>query len=313
MSNSDESKPIIPVLTGPTGSGKSAVIDRLLEEIPDLHIISADSRQIYKHLNIGTDKPTPSQLRMYNYYMVDLVMPGERYTAFDFVEKTKALIQTLFSANHLPIICGGTGLYIKSLVEGIVDLPEDDLTIRRDLENEAISRGPKYLYEKLQEVDPVEASQIHPNNIRKVIRALEICYLTGRPKSKILAEGKSEPSNRYDIVCLIPPREKLYENINLRVDRMMKDGLLGEVESLHNMGLAERIRRINVIGYNELLRYIDDQISLSTAVNLIKQNSRRFAKRQITWFRGMNYVKILDSLDSAHQYLRKFWQPKIKT
>jgi len=313
MPNLGGNKPIIPILTGPTGSGKTAVVNRLLEVNPELHIISADSRQIYKYLDIGTDKPPQSELDRHNYHFVDFVLPGKRYTAFDFVEDAREIISELLEKETLPIICGGTGLYIKSLAEGIAELPDDDLAIRRNLENEAVEKGPKFLYEKLQEIDPDEASRIHPNNIRKVIRGLEIYYLTGRPKSRITAEREIDYPYRFDIICLMPSRERLYENINARVDNMMKDGLMAEIESLYNLGFADKVKGINVIGYNELFRYFDDQISLSVAVNLIKQNSRRFAKRQITWFRGMRNLKMFDTSDSALQYLLGFWPPKIKT
>lgn len=313
MPNSGGNRPIIPILTGPTGSGKTSVINKLLGINPELHIISADSRQIYKYLNIGTDKPPQDNIDKGNYYLVDFALPGERYTAFDFVGDAREIISELMKKETLPIICGGTGLYIKSLAEGIVELPDDDLEIRRNLENEAVEKGPKHLFEKLQAIDPDEASRIHPNNIKKVIRALEIYYLTGRPKSRIIAEGEVDYPYRFDINCLMPSRERLYENIDARVDRMMRAGLLEEMEALYNLGLADKVREINVIGYNELFRHFDDQISLSAAVNLIKQNSRRFAKRQITWFRGMRNIRMFDTADSALQYLSGFWSPKIKT
>jgi len=313
MPDSAENKPIIPVLTGPTGAGKTAVVNRLLVDFPDLHVISADSRQIYKYLNIGTDKPSKAELDKFNYHLIDFVSPGERFTAFDFVDASRKIVTQLLTKDITPLISGGTGLYIKSLVEGIVELPDDDLSIRQRLEEDLIVKGPKYLYDRLQEVDPDEAGEIHPNNIRKIIRALEIYHLTGRPKSKIIKQQGVDSQFRFDVICLAPSREQLYDNINRRVDRMFKDGLLTETESFQNMGLAEMIRSINVIGYTELFRYLDDQISLSTAINLIKQNSRRFAKRQLTWFRGMRELKMMRSQESAYQYLKGFWLSKIKT
>jgi tRNA dimethylallyltransferase len=315
MPDSDANNPVTPILTGPTGSGKSSIISRLLEIYPDLHVISADSRQIYKYLDIGTDKPPREELQKYNYHLLDFVTPGERFTAFDFVERAREIIGDLNRQKIPAIICGGTGLYIKSLVEGIVELPDGDFSIREGLEEALISKGPKFLYERLTEVDPDEAKKIHPNNIRRIIRALEIFYISGRPKSQVTsASSQAVHPNKYEIVCLMPPRDSLYERINARVDKMIKEGLLEELERICQMGLKDKVKAVNVIGYNEILRYFDGEISLEMAINLIKQNSRRFAKRQITWFRGMKNLKTITSGERAFEYLRAFFaSTKIKT
>jgi len=306
--NSD--RPVIPVLAGPTASGKTAVATELADIYPSLEIISADSRQIYKYLSIGTDKPSAEIFSRYKFHLVDFVKPGERYTVFDFVEDSRRIIDSVLERKTVPLICGGTGLYIRSLVEGIVEISNDDFSYRARLEEEAITRGPEYLYRKLRAVDPVEADKVHPNNIKKVIRALEIYHITGKPKSEFLAQEQKSTGNIYKIFCLIPPREKLYEKINARVDLMIKAGLLDEVEEIINSGLKEAVRKVNVIGYNELFRYFDDEISLDTAINLIKQNSRRYAKRQITWFRGMKNIDFYDSPDGLKDDLAGFWRKK---
>ena len=308
IGNSGGNNPIIPVLTGPTASGKTSIALALAEKYPQIEIISADSRQIYRHMSIGTDKPSADILSRFKFHLVDFVEPGERYTAFDFVDDCRRIINGLFERDKLPLICGGTGLYIRSLVEGIVEIPEDDLSIRSRLEDETIEKGPKYLYEKLLKLDPVEAKKIHPNNIKKIIRALEIYYLTGKTKTEIL--GKRRPTEEeylFEVDCLMPPRDELYEKINARVELMIKSGLLDEVEKLIKMGLKEVIKGINVIGYNELFSYFDDEISLETAINLIKQNTRRFAKRQITWFNGMKNVKFYKSPGEILAHLNRFW------
>lgn len=299
---------VIPVLVGPTASGKTSVAVELADSYRQIEIISADSRQIYKQLRIGTDKPSPELLSKYKFHLVDFVEPGERYTAFDFVEDSTKIISALLKKNVVPLICGGTGLYVRSLVEGIVELPDDDFSYRSQLEEETITKGPKYLFEKLQAIDPVEAEKVHPNNIKKIIRALEIYYLTGKPKSEILAQNRGNTSNyKYKIFCLNQPREILYEKINARVDIMIKSGLLNEVERLIKDGLKDAVRKVNVIGYNELLRYYENEISLETAINLIKQNSRRYAKRQITWFKGTKNINFYDSAEALKADLAGFW------
>ncbi|MCP4704870.1 MAG: tRNA (adenosine(37)-N6)-dimethylallyltransferase MiaA [candidate division Zixibacteria bacterium] len=307
VDNSSE-YPVIPVLVGPTASGKTTVATELADKYPQIEIISADSRQIYKHLSIGTDKPSAELLSHYNFHLVDFVEPGERYTAFDFVEDSVKIIEATLENNNVPLICGGTGLYVRSLVEGIVQIPDDDFTYRAQLEEETITKGPKYLYEKLQAIDPIEAEKVHPHNIKKIIRALEIYHLTGKPKSELLTE-KDENTRKfkYKIFCLNPSREKLYKKINSRVDIMIKSGLLDEVESLIKNGKKEAITKINVIGYNELFRYFDNEISLETATNLIKQNSRRYAKRQITWFNGTENISFYEAAGKLKADLKSFW------
>ncbi len=309
MPSSAGNKKIIPVLTGPTGSGKTGVAIRLADQFPELDIISADSRQIYKYLNIGTDKPSADILDKYNFHLVDFVEPDERYTAFDFVSDSKRILnERVKSEGGPPLICGGTGLYIKSLVEGIVEIPDGDLTYRNELEDQAVSKGPKYLYEKLEKIDPIEATRIHPHNIKRIIRALEIYHLTGRPKSEVIEESTGGNDNfEYEIFCLMPDRENLYKRINERVDFMLEAGLLEEIKSIAERGLREAVSKVNVIGYNELFDYLDGRLDFEEAVNLIKQNSRRYAKRQITWFRGMENVKYFDSADVIYNKIFYFY------
>lgn len=303
--NSGDRKPLVPVITGPTASGKTSIAIALADTCPNIEIISADSRQIYQDICIGTDKPDRELLTKYKFHLVDFIKPGERYTAFDFAHDSRKLLKEILERGSRPIICGGTGLYIRALIEGIVQIPEDDFSIRNQLEEEAITRGPKYLYEKLQEIDPTEAAKVHPNNIKKIIRALEIHSITGETKSDLIRQDiSSEETYNFEISCLMPNRKLLYERINLRVDEMIKAGLLGEIKMLTKKGLKEAVKKINVIGYNELFRYCDNEIPLETAVNLIKQNSRRFAKRQITWFNGMKNVQFYDSAKKLIDYLK---------
>lgn len=310
ISNSDGNKPTVPVLTGPTGSGKSEILLKLFREYPDLEVISADSRQIYRGLDIGTDKPTPEQREKYRFHLIDIVSPGERYTAFDFTRDARQWLEKIQSEGRKALVCGGTGLYVRSLVEGIAEIPEGDYHYREQLQEEVATRGPQYLYEQLKAIDPNEAEKIHPHNIRRIIRALEIYKITGQPKSSFLSESRTDSNNEVNfmVICLMPDRERLYKAINDRVDKMMKAGLLREVEELYNRGMKDAILAINVIGYNELIDYLDDRISLDSAITQIKQNTRRFAKRQITWFKGMKNIRYARSDKEVIDILRVLWK-----
>ncbi|MFH2035377.1 MAG: tRNA (adenosine(37)-N6)-dimethylallyltransferase MiaA [Candidatus Zixiibacteriota bacterium] len=309
MPNSEGNRPVIPVLTGPTGSGKTGVALELLKLYPQLNIISCDSRQIYKRLSIGTDKPSPDILKKYNFFLTDFIEPGERYTVFDFVEDADRIIgESLDKPNFPPLVCGGTGLYIQGLTEGIVEIPDGDFSIRDELENLTITRGPQFLFEELEKVDPDEAAQVHPHNIKKIIRALEIYRLTGKSKTELHEKSEHrKPDYDFETVCLLPPREELYEKINNRVDQMIESGLESEVRKLVTDGYRTAVETVNVIGYNEFFKYFDGELSFDSAVNLIKQNSRRYAKRQITWFRGMANLKIIDNKNEIIDDLHKYW------
>lgn len=282
----EDKKEIIPIICGPTGSGKTEVAIKLAEILP-FEIISADSRQVIKYLNIGTAKPTKEEKQKAKFYLIDMVEPGERYSAFKFTEDANDAIVIIKNNNKLPLIVGGTGLYLKALTEGVIEIEQDDFSIRKKLEKQLKENGADKLYELLQKIDPTEASKIHPNNKVRLIRALEIYYLTGKSKSEIM-ESSTYRRSQFDFMyyCLIPDRKKIYERINQRVDKMIQNGLLEEIQTLLQNGYKDSIRKANVIGYNELLNYVEGNLSLSEAVNMIKQNSRRYAKRQITWFKN---------------------------
>jgi len=275
----------ISIICGPTASGKTALAVELAGRHP-IEIVSADSRQIIKRLNIGTAKPTAQEREKVRFHLIDLIEPGERYTAFRFVDDADRAIGDILGRGHIPIVVGGAGLYLRALTEGVVEIEKDDLTIRERLEEEMEQVGAEWMYDRLSQIDPLEAAKLHPNNKVRLIRALEIYYLTGKPKSELAATGAYRKSQySYEYFCLVPERQTLYRNIEARVDRMMQQGLLDEVRHLCQNGFKEQIRKANVIGYNELLDHLEEKTSLSKAVNLIKQNSRRYAKRQITWFR----------------------------
>jgi tRNA dimethylallyltransferase len=279
-----ELKPI-PIICGPTGSGKTEIAIELAKQFP-VEIVSADSRQIIKHLNIGTAKPTAAQQQRVPFHLIDIIEPGERYSAFRFIDDANQAIADILQRRRIPVVVGGTGLYLRALTEGVVEIEKDDLSIRQQLEEEMERLGQHQMYDRLLQVDPLEAAKLHPKNKVRVIRALEIYYLTGKSKSEFIAtESHRKSPHCFEYFCLIPQRQALYSAIDTRADRMMQHGLMDELQQLCRLGLKERIRKANVIGYNELLDHLDGKFTLSEAVGLIRQNSRRYAKRQITWFR----------------------------
>jgi tRNA dimethylallyltransferase len=275
----------IPVICGPTGSGKTAIAVSLASSFP-IEVVSADSRQIIRRLNIGTDKPTPEEQKAVRFHLLDLIEPGERYSAYQFIEDADSTISDIVSRQRIPVIVGGTGLYLRALVDGVIEIESDNPDVRERLQKEMDRVGPEMMHRRLAEIDPAEAQAIHPNNRIRVLRALEIYELTHEPKSKLVASGAYKKSSfEYELHCLLPDRAELYAAIERRVDAMMQAGLLAEVENLVRAGLGAALRRANVIGYDELLDYFDDKCTLDEAISMIKQNTRRYAKRQITWFR----------------------------
>lgn len=279
-------KPKILVVVGPTASGKTALGVALAKRLGG-EIISADSMQIYKHMNIGTAKVSLDEMQGVPHHLIDCVSPDEEFSVAKYKAAALEAIEAILSRGKLPIIIGGTGLYINSL-----SLPWDfqkkdsDEKIRWRLTAEAEVLGNKALYERLKSVDPVTAEIVHPNNLNRLIRALEIYELTGKPKSDFDEETKKH-SVPYDyiILGLDWDRETLYERINRRVDRMIEDGLIEETKMLIERGYDWNLTAMKAIGYKELKAYLEGESSLAEAVTILKRDSRHYAKRQMTWFR----------------------------
>lgn len=275
----------IPIICGPTGAGKTGVALLLAEDFP-VEIISADSRQIIKHLDIGTAKPTAAEREKVPFHLLDVIEPGQRYSAFRFLEEADRIIGQVLERGNIPLVVGGTGLYLRALSEGVIEIEAERPEIRVRLERDIEKFGPDEMHRRLSEIDPEEAERVHPHNRVRVVRALEIYDLTGKTKSALTASDTYKKSRyHFDFFCLAPLRARLYEIIDARVDQMLAGGLLEEIQGLAREGFAERIRAANVIGYGELLEYLEGRAGLEEAVAAIKQNSRRYAKRQMTWFR----------------------------
>lgn len=276
--------PSIPILCGPTGSGKSSLAHQLAKQYP-IEIIVADSRQVIKHLDIGTEKPTHAEQNEVRYHLINLVEPGESYTAFRFVQDAEAAIQDITARKKIPMVVGGTGLYIRSLIRGISAITSSQ-EIREQIASEIVEKGEDAVYHELQQIDPEAAKLIHPKNHVRLIRALEIYRLTGQPKTVWEKTGQQVGGNfPYHATCFLPDRTELYERIDARTQQQLAKGLLKEVEEVLEKVGADALRKANVICYNELLDYVEGNLSLEASVKLIQQNCRHLAKRQYTWFK----------------------------
>lgn len=298
-----ESKPRILAVVGPTASGKSALALALAERLGG-EIVSCDSMQIYRGMDIGTAKPTPAEQARVPHHLIDVADPEEDFSAMDFVAAAERATKDILSRGKLPVFCGGTGLYLDAFLRGgEMETPGADPAVRGELNALAAERGATYLHEELQKIDPVTALSVHPNNVRRVIRALEIYRATGVPKSEWDRRSLEAPS-RYDAVVLglsYANRELLYDRIERRVDAMLEEGLLEETRRLLEQGVFQRSRTAAAaIGYKELLPYLQGECALEQAVTELKTATRRYAKRQLTWFSAKPYVRWISADDGKN-------------
>ena len=278
-------KPLI-ILTGPTAVGKTKASISLAKAIGG-EIISADSMQVYKEMNIGSAKIRPEEMDGVPHYLVDVLEPDEEFHVVRFQQMAKDAMEQIYSAGHIPIVVGGTGFYIQALLYDI-DFTENDgdTAFRTEMEKFASEQGAEALHEKLREIDPLSADTIHANNVKRVIRALEFFHQTGKRISEHNEEERQKESP-YNFVYFVlnDDRGNLYDRINLRVDLMVKEGLLDEVKDLKANGYTKDMVSMQGLGYKEVLDYLDGEISFDEAVYRIKRDTRHFAKRQITWFK----------------------------
>ena len=299
------------VITGPTATGKTALSVRLAKEL-GAEIISADSIQIYKKLDIGSAKPSIEEREGIPHHLMDIISANGVYSVADYVRDAKEKIDDILSRNKVPIIVGGTGLYISSLVDNVeFSDSEQDMSVRKRLQEELSQIGPEAMHQRLKDVDPESAESIHPNNTKRVIRALEIFETTGKTRTAYEAESKLNKSP-YDfcLIALSCERELLYERINRRVDIMVEQGLFDEVEGLLRDGISKDAQSMQGIGYKEAVMAVTGEISKEESLELIKKNSRNYAKRQLTWFRrgGYAWFDCLDEklYDKVRDYIGEF-------
>jgi len=284
------------VIIGPTAVGKTKLSIELAKRL-DGEIISGDSMQIYRGMDIGTAKIKPEETEGIPHYLIDIKEPTESFSVAEFQQTVRPLIAEIAARDKLPIIVGGTGLYIQSVIFDyqFSDAPSDE-KYRMELQKFAENNGALALHKKLEKIDRKSAERIHPNNVRRVIRALEIYHCTG--KSMTEWQKQQTPELLYDValIGLTMEREKLYERINARVDKMIEEGLLEEVKALYSRGIRD-CQSIQAIGYKELYEYLEGKMTLEEAIEQLKQNSRNYAKRQLTWFRNKISVQWFDMTD----------------
>jgi tRNA dimethylallyltransferase len=288
-----ETLPTVIVIAGPTASGKTALALHLAQHVP-AEIISADSRQIYKHLNIGTAKPAPRELEMVPHHFIDALEPDRKFNAGDFQEQGRKVIAEILERKKLPVIVGGTGLYVQAVIDGFFEQPEISGEVREQLEKRLTREGQEALYKELQSVDPESAAAMDPTKYRRVIRALEVFYETGTPISEFHRQHDVKKIYDAKYFGLNWERSKLYERINCRVDKMLANGFLDEVKQLRKMGFDDRFQSLQTVGYKEAYAFLRNEIPKERMIELMKQNTRRFAKRQMTWFRREQRITWFD-------------------
>ncbi len=289
------------ILTGPTAVGKTALSIKLAKKIKG-EIVSADSMQVYRHMDIGSAKISPQEMEGVPHHLIDILEPDEAFNVFRFKSLALEALKAIYERGHIPIVTGGTGFYIQALLYDIdFSSEEDHSLIRTRLEEDGRTKGSVYLHECLRSVDPASAKAIHPNNLKRIIRALEFYQLTGMPISGHNQEQrKKEAFYNACYFVLNDHRDKLYGKIEKRVDAMMEAGLGAEVENLRNMGYGRDMVSMQGLGYKEILSALEGECSLEEAVALIKRDTRRFAKRQLTWFRRERDVIWINKPDFAY-------------
>ncbi len=283
-------KPLI-IITGPTASGKSSLAVNLAKRING-EIISADSMQVYKRMDIGTAKITKEEMQGVTHHLIDILEPWNEFNVALFQQYANEAIEDILSRNHVPIIAGGTGFYIQSvLYDTQFTEHETDMNLRNELFTFAEEKGNDALHERLKKLDPVYADNVHANNVKRVVRAIEYCTLTGGLFSEHndTERQRTSPYN-YAYFVLDMDRDILYDRINMRVDLMLNEGLLNEVSELKRLGLNKDMVSMKGLGYKEVLEHLDGNCTLEEAVDIIKRETRHFAKRQLTWFRRENDV-----------------------
>ena len=290
-------KPFV-VIGGATACGKTDVGVLLAEKING-EIISADSMQVYRYMDIGTAKPTKQEMKNIKHYLIDEIEPDEEYNVMIFQKKAKQYMEEIWNKGKIPILVGGTGFYINAIVyDALFEETEQDNTFRNKMYQFAKQNGAEALYQKLKEVDPVYAQTLHANNVKRVVRALEYHHFTGQLFSEYNAEQKQKPSPyNTAMIILTMERQKLYDRIEKRIDNMIQQGLLEEVEMLLKKGYTKDLVSMQAIGYKELIPYFSQQITLEQAVYDLKKNTRHFAKRQLTWFKRQTEGVWIDITD----------------
>lgn len=284
MESLKNTKPNVVVICGPTATGKTSTAIELAETVSG-EIVGADSMQVYRYMDIGTAKPTADEQACVPHHMIDIVDPDEHFDARKYAEMAHEIIMELFTRGITPLVVGGTGLYIKALVHGLFEADPADHNIRRRLKEKAEALGTDFLHKRLSRCDPDTASRIHPHDTYRIVRALEVYELTGKTISDHQRTHRFQDRPfRVLKIGLDLDRDLLYDRINLRVDAMIKAGLIDEVKGLLGQGYAPNLKSMQSIGYRHLVDFIEKRLSWDEALRTLKRDTRRYAKRQLTWF-----------------------------
>ncbi len=281
-------------LLGPTAVGKTNLAIPVAQQM-DAEIISVDSKQIYRYMDIGTAKPTSAERALVPHHLIDCVDPDQPFCAADFQKCADAVIHDITRRHKKVLIVGGSGLYFRALIDGLFEVPRTDQDVRQCLHDELEKHGKERLHAQLEQIDPEAASRIHVNDVSRVIRALEVYELTGIPISRHQQQWKQSQA-RYPFRAFVisRPRPELYERIDQRVEKMLRDGWIDEVRSLLAKGYGKELVSMQGLGYRELVEYLEGTLGLGVAVEQIKLRTRRYAKRQLTWFRGDKRLRWID-------------------
>jgi tRNA dimethylallyltransferase len=305
----------ILTIVGPTAAGKTDLAIEIAERISG-EIISADSRQIFKYLDIGTAKPSAKQRRKIEFHLIDFVKPDEDYSCGQFARDAVQKIEDIRNRNRVPIVCGGTGLYIRALFHPLHELPQSDKKTKIRLSRMLDTHGIEYMYKKLQRVDPVWAKKITPQDKQRILRGLEVYQMTGKSLTTFIGKKKTSVNFHPYYIGLNMPRVQLYEKINQRFDQMIEKGLIKEVKMLLARGFSPKSSALRTIGYKEIIEYLKGLSNLDEAIDKAKRRTRNYAKRQITWFSkipglrwynpdvsiSVGLTSLLDVLDSSCAY-----------
>lgn len=279
-------RPKIIVFCGPTAIGKTEITIQMAEAFSG-EVVGADSMQLYRFMDIGTAKPTPGERRRVPHHLVDVADPDADYDAARFLRQSRAAIYDILARSRLPLVAGGTGLYIKAMLYGLCDARPEDPAVRQKLKADAQAMGSRHLYDRLRRRDPAAAERIHPNDTYRIVRALEVFEITGAPMSDYRQRHRFSDAP-FDAlkIGLYLDRSVLYDRINRRVDQMVAEGLYDEVRHLLNMGYSKDLKPMQALGYRHMIAYMEGATDWQTAIDTLKRDTRRYAKRQLTWFRA---------------------------